>query len=302
MDSITLQDHSLQGIDAPIPLPDLLPPDSIAGGLQADAAARLGLPAGTPVTVGTYDSYVDILGAGVLEAGDACMLFGTTLIVGKVTAARTAAPGLRCDPYFGDRWFFGGWTSAAGTGLRWAEETFGADAAAAATGLPPGAGGLVALPYLAGERAPIWDTDARGMILGATLATTRAELYRAMLDGVVLSGLDLAIRLGDAAGLPGVWRVCGGGTRHPAWTQAMCDAVGCPLEIVAHAGEAAGPARLALRALGHGVAPGIERVLRPDRWRHERYGRLFPIYRGLYPQLVSSMHELGRAAADEEES
>ena len=90
--------------------------------------------------------------------------------------------------------------------------------------------------------------------------------------------------------------------RHPAWAQAMCDAVGRPLEVVAHAGEATGPAQLALRALGHAVVPRIERVLRPDRRRHERYAGLHPLYRGLYPQLVSSMHELGRATAAKEES
>lgn len=302
MDPITARDHRLPGIDAPVALPELRPADSIAGGLLPAAATRLGLPVGTPVTVGTYDSYVDIAGAGVFAPGAACMLFGTTLVVGRVTAEYTVTDGLRCDPYFGNRWFFGGWTSTAGTALRWAEETFGTAAMTEATTLLPGAGGLIALPYLAGERAPIWDTGARGMILGATLATTRTELYRALLDGVVLSGLDLAIRLGDAGGRPDIWRASGGGTRHPVWAQAMCDAVGRPLEIVAHAGEAAAPAQLALRALGHDVAPQIERVLQPDSMRHERYARLYPIYRNLYPILVSSMHELGRLAAEEEAS
>jgi xylulokinase len=301
MDPITLQDHRLPGIEAPVALPELLPADSIAGGLQPDVAGRLGLPAGIPVTVGTYDSYVDIAGAGVVAPGDACLLLGTTLIVGRVCAEPVHVDGLRCDPYFGDTWFLGGWTSAAGTVLRWSARTFGEGAANEGARLSPGAGGLVALPYFSGERAPIWDTEARGAVIGMTLATTGAELCRALLDSVVLSGLDLATRLDETAGRPEAWRATGGGTRQPAWVQAMCDAAGRPVEIVADAGEAAAAARLALRALGRPVAPQIERVLQPDMRRHERYARLYPIYRGLYPQLMSSMHAIGRLAADKEE-
>jgi xylulokinase len=302
MDPITVQDHLLPGVAEPVALPELLPPDSIAGGLQTDVAARLGLPPGIPVTVGTYDSYVDIAGAGAVAAGDACMLLGTTLIVGRVTAEGVAADGLRCVPYFGEACFLGGWTSAAGSVLSWSTRIFGEAAANEGARLPPGAGGLVALPYFAGERAPIWDTEARGALLGMTLDTTGAELCRALLDAVVLSGLDLATRLGEAIGLPEVWRAAGGGTRQPAWAQAMCDAVGRPVEIVAHAGEAAAAAHLALRALGRPVAPRIERVLQPDMKRHKRYAALYPIYRGLYPQLLSSMHESGRLPANKEES
>ncbi|MGE0118408.1 MAG: FGGY-family carbohydrate kinase [Dongiaceae bacterium] len=298
IDPITARDHRLPDLESPVPLPEILPADRIAGGLVPDAAAQLGLSAGTPVTVGTYDSYVDIAGAGVATSGDACMLLGTTLILGRVTAERHAAAGLRATPHLGEGWFFGGWTSAAGTVLNWARDVFGEAAEAAARDLAPGAGGLVALPYLAGERAPIWDPFARGAALGLTLGTSKPELYRAMLDAVVLSGLDLATRLGEVAGLPDCWRAGGGGTRHPAWAQAMCDALGRPVEIVAHAGEAVPPALLALRALGRGAEPQIARTLLPDAGRHARYGRLYPIYRDLYPRLADAMHALGRFAEE----
>lgn len=302
MDPITARDHRLPDLDQPVPLPEILPADRFAGGLLPEVAATLGLAAGTPVTVGTYDSYVDVAGAGVATPGEACLLLGTTLIVGRVTADCPAADGLRATPHLGEGWFFGGWTSAAGTVLTWAREVFGADAEAAARDLAPGAGGLVALPYLAGERAPIWDPFARGATLGLTLGTSKAELSRAMLDAVVMSGLDLANRLGEAAGFPERWRASGGGIRHPAWAQAMCDALGRPVEIVAHAGEAVAPALLALRALGHGTGPQIERVLAPDAARHARYARLYPIYRELYPRLADAMHSLGDIAAEKEDS
>lgn len=302
MDPATACEHVLEGIDPPVPLPEVLPADSIAGGLLPATAERLGLPAGTPVTVGAYDSYVDIAGSGATRIGDACMLLGTTLVVGRAVAGDIAAEGLCCTRYLGEGVLLGGWTSAAGTTLNWATAIYGEDAALAAAHLLPGAGGLVALPYMSGERAPVWDAAARGVVLGATLATTRAELHRAMLDGVVLSGLDLVTRLGVVAGLPDVWRASGGGTRHPLWAQAMCDAIGRPIEIVTHAGEAVAPAQLALRALGRGAEPGIERVLQPDPRRQARYAKLYSIYSGLYGPLASSMHELGRLAAEEEES
>jgi len=302
MDPATACEHRLEGIDPPVPLPELLPADSMAGGLLPAAAEWLGLAVGTPVTVGAYDSYVDIAGAGAARIGDACMLLGTTLIVGRAVAGNLAADGLCCTPHLGEGLLLGGWTSAAGTTLNWATATYGEDAEVLAANLLPGAGGLVALPYMSGERAPVWDAAARGVILGTTLATTRAELHRAMLDGVVLSGLDLVTRLGAVAGLPDAWRASGGGTRHPTWAQAMCDAIGRPIEIVAHAGEAMAPAQLALRALGRSAAPRIERVLQPDPWRQARYAKLYSIYRGLYGPLASSMHELGRLAAEEEES
>lgn len=301
MDPITLRDHLLPGVAAPVPLPDVLPADGVAGGLRPDMARRLGLPDGIPVAVGTYDSYVDIAGAGVLDPGAACMLLGTTLVMGQVTAGPAAADGLRCDPYFGGACFFGGWTSSAGTVLRWAAGIFGEEAMIEAARLAPGIGGLIALPYFAGERAPIWDTAARGAIVGATLATTRAELCRALLDGVVLSGLDIAARMAEAIAAPDGWRASGGGTRQAGWAQAMCDALGRPVEVVAHAGDAAAPAYLALRAIGGFPRPRVERVLEPQQERHEQYARLLPIHRGLYPRLRSSMHEIGRLASGKEE-
>ena len=92
----------------------------------------------------------------------------------------------------------------------------------------------------------------------------------------------------------GRWRLGGGAVRNGALAQGLCDALGRPLESLAEAGAAIAPALLAFRAIGHRVDPRIERVLQPDPGRHERYENLYRIYRGLYPALAASMHELAR--------
>jgi xylulokinase len=304
MDPITACDYRLEGFAPPLPLPALLPAEAIAGGLLPEAAGLLGLPAGTPVTVGTYDSYVDIGGTGSREPGDACVILGTTLILGAVIAGPRDLPGLCRTPHLGPGWFLGGWTSAAGSLLEWCMALLAGHAPdeiqRRAAALAPGAGGLLVLPHFAGERAPIWDSAARGLVLGATLDTTGPELYRAAIDGVALSALELTSRL-DQAGLGGGrWRIAGGGLRNPIWAQAVCDCLDRPLEAVAFPGEAVAPALLALRALGRAAAPQIATVLQPDPSRRGRYRELHQVYRGLYPALAGSMHELGRISAQQE--
>ena len=111
--------------------------------------------------------------------------------------------------------------------------------------------------------------------------------------------MDIAQRVDAAAPERSHFRAAGGGLRNEAWAQATADAIGTPLEAVADAGEAIGPARLALRAIGHVTEPRIARVYMPREKQRERYEKLLRIYRRLYPALRQSMHELGRMAEEE---
>jgi xylulokinase len=303
MDPITAEDYEAPGIAPPVPPAPRARADSIAGPLLPGAAERLGLAPGIPVAAGSYDSYVDIWGSGARKPGDGCIVLGSTLILGRVVAAPGQAPGLRCQPHIGEGRFLGGWTSAAGSLLDWSRAFIGAGSTDwdSLASLLPGAGGLLVLPYFAGERAPIWDPAARGAILGATLATTHEELARAMIDSVALSALDLATRLPSEGDAQVPWRLCGGGARNRALAQALADALGRPLALLAHAGEAIAPALLAFNAIGRPVAARVERTLAPAGTRHARFERLYAIYRGLYPALAGSMHELGRLADQKED-
>lgn len=289
MDPITAGDYRVTGVEMPVPIPEPRAADAIAGELLPAAAAKLEIEPGAPVAVGGYDSFVDIAGTGTLLPGEACIVLGSTMVLGAVVDQTPAAPDMRASLHIGPGWFFGGWTSSAGSLLDWSRAVLGEGGE---EDLPPGAGGLLSLPHFAGERAPIWDPAASGLLLGLTLQTTQAQIRRALIDAVALSARDLAGRLRDVEIRR--WRLGGGGARNAVLAQALADAVGRPLECLVDAGEAVAPALLAFRAVGCRVGPRIAGVLTPDAARHDKYERLYSIYRGLYPALAGSMHALAK--------
>lgn len=298
MDTLTALDYSVPGIPCPVPPPEAMHPGAIAGGLANGPATELGLPAGTPVAVGSYDSYIDLARIGARVPGDACILLGSTQVVGQVADAAAALPAgsvLHRTPHLGAGQLIGGWTSASGLALDWCADELGAGLAdmwGAVAGIRPGTGGLLALPYLAGERAPVWDALARGAIVGVTARTSRLEICRAVLDGVALSTRDLAERLRHVLPPPAGWRVGGGGVRNRAWLQATADAVGSPLEVIDEAaGVAAAAHAFAAVAAGPMKPPQPIRIA-PDETETRRYSLLYATYRGLYGALASAMHAL----------
>jgi len=297
MDVVTRADHVWPGAELVAPLPAPIAPDALAGVLDADGAELLGLEPGVPVLAGTYDSFVDLAGAGVTAPGDAGIVLGSTMIVGVVHTAAEPAGGLGVSPYFGGGVLLGGWTLNGGTVLEWGERTLAGepeDLRRAAAGLQPGAGGVLVLPYLAGERTPVWDLDARGAVLGLSLDLSPAHLYRGLVDALALALRDHVARLPGEP--PARWRITGGGVRHAAWLQAVADAVGAPLDVVADAGEAVGPALLALAAVGAPVARAVARTVQPDAGRARRFDALYDDYRRLHPRLAGVAPLAGAAA------
>jgi len=301
LDRITSADHVVPQGWPGLRMPDVEEPFAVAGGLTDDASSRLGLAAGTPVTVGSYDTFVDLAALGVRETGDRGILLGSTLIVGSVRPDARAPDGLRASEHVGEGWFVGGWTQAAGRALAWWLGLFPSERQAQIVGeaaeLQPGAGGLLALPYLDGERAPVWDPDARGAFVGLTTSTTAAELHRATIDAVALSTADLAGRLGSLDGATRPWLVGGGGVRDAAWLQATVDAVGEPMRV-ADLSDAGGAARSAILALGEPLPPLPMRRVEPDAERHAIYARLLSPYRGLHGSLASTVSALATQVVD----
>jgi xylulokinase len=282
MDSITACDYGLPGAEPPVPLPEPRDPLAVAGGLLPDWAARLGVEPGLPVTVGTYDSFVDIAAAGVRRPGDSGLVLGSTMIICRATRdGIEPPPGLGASAYPGEGRLIGGWTLSGGVVLDWFAARFGAgdDLARAAARARPA--GLLALPYLSGERTPVWDPLARGALVGLTPQTGPADVYRALVESLALAVLDHAERLEQALGGAPAWRATGGGTSHPLWAQSTADALGAPLEIAPDAAEGVGPALLALRALGADPERRPAGVLAPDPRGSERLRRLLPAFRSL---------------------
>jgi xylulokinase len=167
------------------------------------------------------------------------------------------------------------------------------DAEAAASG--PGAGGVVALPYLLGEKTPLHDPDARGAFVGLSLSTTRGDLFRAVLEGIAFGfrhHLDVFAELGQA---PRRVRVTNGGARSKLWVQVTADVIGLPLEtLTVNPGSALGAAFAAGMGIGAFTDwDAIERIVRVgdviDPVGHDAYERPYRIFRALYPALREVM-------------
>ncbi|HVF07493.1 MAG TPA: hypothetical protein VNC60_02855, partial [Actinomycetota bacterium] len=119
LDRISAADQSLPQDWHSVRIPQAQEPFAPAGGLTTEAASRLGLVRDTPVTVGTYDTFVDLAALGVERSGDRGLLLGSTLIVGTVCEGDEAPDGLCASRHAGDGWFIGGWTQSAGRSLAW---------------------------------------------------------------------------------------------------------------------------------------------------------------------------------------
>ena len=169
-----------------------------------------------------------------------------------------------------------------------------------AADIPPGSGGLIVLPYFAGERCPINDAGAKGMIFGLTLEHTRDHLYRAALEGTAY-GIAQNIRVLQELGLPVDTLIAvGGGTRNPLWMQIVADVIQKPVSIPkVSIGASYGSALLA--ALGIGALksfPDLSSVIQPDRLilpdqTHAAvYQNYQDIFDRLYPATKDLMHLL----------
>lgn len=298
-------------------LPRIAWATEIAGTVSAAAATETGLPAGTPVTVGTIDAAAEAISVGVTAPGDMMVMYGTTLFFIQTTATPVADRQMWSAAYtLPDTFCVSGGLSAAGGLTRWARDTFGqlelaaergggANAYAALADLaatsPAGSGGLVCLPYFAGERTPINDPDARGMFAGLTLDHTRADLYQAALEGTAF-GVRHNLETMDAMGsAPQRLVAVGGGARNRTWLQTVSDVTGVPQDVPERTtGAAYGDAFLA--GLATGLVPDLSALtgqwvrigetLQPDPTTRPIYDELYGIYRDLYENTRDQLHAL----------
>ncbi|NBE92178.1 sugar kinase [Nonomuraea sp. KC401] len=280
-------------------LPELAWSGEVAGTVTAAAAADTGLPAGIPVVAGTIDAWAEACSAGVTAPGDVMLMYGTTMFIVEVLAARAASPqlwgtvGIAPGTY---NLAAGMATSGAITG--WLRDLTGAsfeDLTAEAAAIGRGAEGLLMLPYFAGERTPVFDPDARGTLIGMTLRHGRGHLYRAALEATAF-GVRHNLETMRAAGGTGRRLVAvGGGTQGGLWTQIVSDVLQQPQVLPAHTvGATYGDAMLAARACGvasEGWNPAVATV-EPDPGAAGDYDRLYHLYRDLYRSTRHIAHAL----------
>lgn len=284
-------------------LPQLLWPSDVAGYVDSNAAAQTGLPAGIPVIAGTIDAWSEAVSVDAQNNGDLMLMYGTTMFLVNTVPDRIVSPNLwgTVGAIEGTRNLAGGMaTSGAITG--WLKELFGSldypELLWLAEQSGPGANGLLMLPYFAGERTPIADPQARGIIAGLTISHTRGDLYRAALEATAL-GVRHNIEAMEAAG--GIIRrivAVGGGTQGELWAQIVSDVTGrnqiIPSQTI---GASYGAAYLAAKTradvlIGDWNPPA--RTVTPDVARAADYQELYELYRRLYPATKDIAHSLAR--------
>ncbi len=285
-------------------VPPSRPVGSPLGGLRAMAAAALGLRAGTPVISGVNDGAASMLGAGLLDPGDAVDTGGTSGGLAIYADRAVQVPGLYCAPApLPGRWAVGGAMAALGASVDWLRSSILGDRWTleelfeAASSVPAGAEGLVFLPYLAGERAPVFDEGARGAFAGLTLGHGRGHLVRAVLEGAAYAMRHVAEPLAAAGAPMTSLRLAGRPTPGDLWGRIKADVLGVPA-IVPVVGETAVVGAAILAAAGAGAVPslaagvasmaGAARRLEPDPATHECYDAGFARYRALHPALRSA--------------
>lgn len=289
-------------------VPAAIEPGAVLGGLTARAAADLDLPAGVPVVAGLNDAFASCLGAGLLVPGDAIDTGGSSGGFAVLAADRPEIPGAWIAPApLPGRWLAGGAMAATGAALDWLEEAVlggvGLETLLVeAADTPAGCDGLVFLPYLAGERSPIWDPAARGAFVGLTLGHGRGHLVRAVLEGAAHAVRHVADPIRDA-GLPLTeLRVSGGNTRSGLWNRIKADVLGVPVAIPRVADTAMLGAAI-LGAVGVGAHDDLEAAIgamvamaeriEPDPSTRAVHDARHTTYRSLYPALREAMHQLG---------
>lgn len=288
--------------------PRLLWVGDVAGFVTDAAARETGLAAGIPVIAGTIDAWTEAVSVGAHEVGDLMLMYGTTmfLIATGAHTLRTPSMWTTVGAFEGTRNLAGG-LATSGALTAWLKDLTEADyptllAEAEASG--PGARGLVMLPYFAGERTPILDPDARGVIAGLTLDHTRGDLYRAALEATAL-GVRHNVETMRAAGAD-IRRIVavGGGTQGALWLQIVSDATGLTQQVPQTTiGASYGAAFLAATAIAEpGTAPRIAdwnpivQTITPNPEASRVYDTLFDRYLRLYAGTTEVVHEL---AADQ---
>jgi xylulokinase len=296
-------------------IPPIAEPYEVVGYVTAEAAAATGLPEGVPVVAGWIDAWCNMLGTGLGQSGMAFDVTGTSEILGITSdSAVEETQGLLNIPLTEQLRVVYALTNAGGDSLKWfvesfidpttKEEAFKIMEREAAT-IKPGADGLVFLPYLYGERSPVWDELARGTFVGITRMHHRPHFARAIYEGVafcVRQLLTMASEVGKV-NFSSV-RVSGGGAHSQLLNQIKADVLGKPIEVLlVHDTGALGAAMLAAIGIGlyQDYAAAVDAMVHVDRRYtptpivHERYEHAYEIYLSLYPQLRDVFHGLSVA-------
>ena len=283
-------------------LSSIVPVTHVETGLHKEYADRLGIPGIVPFIIGSSDGCLANIGSGVFKDNEATLTIGTSGAV-RISLARpelNEKPALFCYPVLKNFYVKGGAVNNGGNALQWYVEHFRNDAAAdgyealleKAALIPPGAEGLIFLPYLQGERAPIWNARARGVFFGINSMHTNAHFARAVIEGVCLGLYDVFAELTKNKDSIDTIYVSGGFTKSDFWVQMIADIFNKKV-VVADVADASaiGAVQLGLYATGlikeisSGKVNTGSKIFEPVPERHNIYHKRFEKFCALYQAL-----------------
>ena len=294
-------------------LPELHPSTHVDGEINRDVAFELGLAPGTPVVVGGGDGPCAAVGAGVVAQGDAYNYIGSSSWIALATPQPVYDPERRTFNFYHldpNMLMPTGTMQSAGGSYQWLRDTLCRTETEEAerqgvspyelmnqmaSKSPPGAKGLIFLPYLMGERSPHWNPSARGVFLGLTLTHDRADMIRAVLEGVSLNLriiLDAFIRQGVE--IPTI-RVIGGGAKGAFWMQILADIFNRPIERLEFLEEATSLGAAIAGGVGVGLFKDfsaaqelvkVKETYYPNQGTQDIYGKIYEIFTEAYDALI----------------
>jgi len=290
------------------------PPGTQVGTIGADIAAKTGFAVGTPICLGAGDQNCSVVGMGSIKPGMATVTLGTAGLAilttdrpvpgfGGMMITHHAVPG---------QWEVEGLSNAAASSLRWFRDEIGTqekefaaknnldaykllDELAAKSS--PGANGVLYMPYLATAGTPRWNPNARSAFIGMSLAHNRADMSRALMEGVVLEIRDMIDKWNEQGMEAEVLRLGGGATKSKLWNQIQADVYGRPVQILEESDSTVLGAAI-LGGVGAGIfssiEEGVEKMvhvkdeIKPNAANHAIYEEMYQAYRSAYEGLTES--------------
>jgi xylulokinase len=303
------------GMD-PEKFPPFIRPGETVGEVRREAEELLGVPAGTPVVAGGPDFVMTLLGTATVRPGRACDRAGTSEGINLCAEQAVDDRRLLCLPHIIEGYTnISGIISTSGKALSWFKSISGRGELDYESlfedicQVPPGSRSLLFLPYLAGERAPLWDPYARGTFIGLTANHGRKEMTRAVVEAVGFAIRDV-IEVMEENGLRiGELRVTGGQAKSPLWNQIKADITQRKILVPeVQDSELLGDACIGLFALGNykslaAASDSLVRIARsytPTSELRELYDRLFDLYRASYRGLKEVFSSLAAIPLEEE--
>lgn len=299
-------------------LPEIVNGTYQATGLLPKAQARMGIPADTPFIYGAFDGALSNLGVGALKPDTVAITIGTSAAVRVITDHPVIDPHRRLFCYAVDNhsWVVGGPLNSGGDVYQWAVKHLVTPSAVAneqvdpytlasrvISDVPAGAHGLLFLPFLGGERAPLWDANARGSFFGLNNLHTRADMLRAVMEGINMNIATVFKAVCDLVGQPKSITATGGFARSRVWRQMLADVLNCPVDIPeSFESGCLGAVTMAMRSLNlvnsYQVVQnfiGEEDTYRPDLATVAIYQKYLPLFQqveGLLSPAYSTIAQL----------